>query len=69
MGTTSTISQIQQSQYYNQYPHSFSEVSSVTEIAAAESSSSAELRDDRITNNPCEKIAPPFIDFLGVGAT
>lgn len=64
---------MQQSHYH--YPHSFSEITasiqevSVTEgAAAAGSSSSSALIEDRITN-PCEAIAPPFIDFLGVGAT
>ncbi|KAK3042401.1 hypothetical protein RJ639_002447 [Escallonia herrerae] len=61
--------QQQQSNYYH-YPFSFSDstASASPQVCVTEPPTSSVVTEDRIASQ-CEIIAPPFIDFLGVGAT
>ncbi|KAA8532968.1 hypothetical protein F0562_032915 [Nyssa sinensis] len=60
------VTAMQQSQYHH-YPPSFSDCST-PQVSATEPSSSSSVTDDRVGSHLESTIAPPFIDFLGVGA-
>lgn len=63
----------QESQYVLQFPYvTTTQISSSSPSAAAAAAAEQELvKEDRRSNNNSDNttIAPPFIDFLGVGAT
>ncbi|KAK9277539.1 hypothetical protein L1049_007083 [Liquidambar formosana] len=59
---------MQQSNYHNPYNFTESNTASTLQVSATDPSSST-VRENRVVASHYETIPPPFIDFLGVGAT